>query len=640
MPAGLLCYGVYICFAEMPDDWMVQTVSGGKWTDVAVPDEGYYHIFVSLCGVDEMRIIAKYDKSYQKLSINEIYFFSYGDVPAWVQRWEPTPTDADIMFLVAHPDDELLFMGGAIPTYATEQQRKVVVAYMTHSNATRRSELLNGLWKMGVHTYPVIGNFWDTYTTTLSESEKKWDKNKALLYVIELYRKYKPKVVVTHDFNGEYGHGMHKLTAELAELAYNQAADPEQDTESAEQYGVWQVKKLYSHLYEHNQIVFDWDVPLQSMDGKTSLELATEAYKLHITQQSTKLTMETTGVKYDNRVFGLVCSIVGEDVRHDDFLENILDSVTYVAAVTTPSVTPAPTPVASYTALMPKLNEDGFIDEGEFVYEDDDDNGIWIYVSQTLKVVIQRQFDPDTPLRWYEAEIWSDISAGEIFQTIYYDPEKKEKVRVDASETALKYGIVFAMNTDYYTYRLNSVRRKGIVIRDGEILLNDPYTSYTKAFPNLDTLALFPDGDMKVYTSNELTAQEYLDEGATDVLSFGPYLLRDRELNPETYVVSTTTNPRCAIGMVEPGHYAAILAEGRLSDSGGITVAYLGKLMRAMGCEVAFNLDGGQTAVMLFMGKQLNQIGAYDEKTNARATCEVIGIGSSSLVPSEKTEKD
>lgn len=56
-------------------------------------------------------------------------------------------------------------------------------------------------------------------------------------------------------------------------------------------------------------------------------------------------------------------------------------------------------------------------------------------------------------------------------------------------------------------------------------------------------------------------------------------------------------------------------------------------MMRAKGCQIAFNMDGGQTAVMVFMGKQLNQIGAYDGgKTNSRPTSEVLGFGTSEQV--------
>ena len=233
------------CFAKMPSEWSIETVSGGKWTAVATPTDGYYHVFVPLYGLTMFRINVTDSDFPQELAINEIRLFSKGDIPDWVQRWQPTQEDADLMFLVTHPDDELMFMGGAIPTYAVEQQRKVVVAYMCYSNDTRRSELLNGLWAMGVKNYPVIGNFWDTYTSSIKAATTKWKKGRALDYIVTLYRKYKPKVVVTHDFDGEYGHGMHMLTAQLAQQAFDVAADSTASEESLKLYGPWQVKKLY-----------------------------------------------------------------------------------------------------------------------------------------------------------------------------------------------------------------------------------------------------------------------------------------------------------------------------------------------------------------------------------------------------------
>ena len=42
---------------------------------------------------------------------------------------------------------------------------------------------------------------------------------------------------------------------------------------------------------------------------------------------------------------------------------------------------------------------------------------------------------------------------------------------------------------------------------------------------------------------------------------------------------------------------------------------------------------GCAPAVLIFMGKQINQIGAYDGgKTNSRPTCEVMGVGYSEQV--------
>ena len=90
-----------------------------------------------------------------------------------------------------------------------------------------------------------------------------------------------------------------------------------------------------------------------------------------------------------------------------------------------------------------------------------------------------------------------------------------------------------------------------------------------------------------------------------------------------------TPQPRCAIGMVEPGHYYAVLAEGRIRNiSIGVSIAQMAELMQKGGCKEALNLDGGQTAVMLFMGEQISRIG----KTNARATTEIIGVGHSDLI--------
>ena len=85
--------------------------------------------------------------------------------------------------------------------------------------------------------------------------------------------------------------------------------------------------------------------------------------------------------------------------------------------------------------------------------------------------------------------------------------------------------------------------------------------------------------------------------------------------------------------MVEPGHYIDIMVEGRLgSRSEGVTMYQLAFMAKAAGMTECCNLDGGQTAVVVFMGKQLNLIGEYDGKTNARPTCEVIGVGVSDQV--------
>lgn len=639
-PEGKPIAGLYVCFGNMPESWEIQTSDDGKDWFTAVPgDTRFLHAYVALPQPAQHVRLAVTSEKKTALRINDLFVLSEGDLPDWVQVWQPTEEKADILFLSTHPDDELIFFGGAIPTYAVEQQRKVVVAYFTRSNTTRSSELLNGLWHMGVRTYPVIGNFKDSYAKNLKAAYKTaGGKGKVNKWIVGLYRQYKPEVVVTQDTNGEYGHKQHMMIADAAQNCIALAANEDEFTASTIAYGTWQVKKLYLHLYPENQITFDWTVPLKSMNGATGIELAEEAYTLHKTQASSGMSVTETGTKYDNRVFGLAFTTVGEDVRKDDFLENIYDAPgSYDAAANNVEATPAPTEVPAYMAHMPALNAKGFLDEGEYLYSSEDE-GLWIYVSQTSKVIIQRKYDATQPLTWFEADLYGDLDAGEMLRTVQNDPEKMGKVRVDATETAKKHNVVFAMNTDYYTYRVavNNNRHTGIVIRDGRILYDDPYTEKqvtNSMFPNLDMLAFMPDGSLKVYHSWEKTAQEFIDEGVQTVYSFGPYLLLDGKVSERAYANNENKNPRCAIGMVEPGHYVAIMCEGRLKRSAGVTISYLAKMMRAKGCQVAFNMDGGQTAVMVFMGKQLNQIGAYDGgKTNSRPTSEVLGFGTSEQV--------
>jgi len=332
-------YGLYLCFRKMPETFEIQvpeTAADGtvEWVKLMDGETRFQHSFYELDGVSSVRIYSTQVKKL-KMGFNEIFVFGKGEIPDWVQRWEPTEEKADILFFSAHPDDELIFYGGAIPTYAAERGKRVVVAYLSWSNTTRRSEALNGLWAMGVRHYPEFGGFRDSYSKKASEAYKALGgKNKVLAWVTEMYRRHQPDVVVTHDIDGEYGHGQHKMMADAAIQGYELAADPAQFPESAAAYGTWQVQKLYVHLYgeEEDQTRFDWSVPLESLGGRTGLEAAAEAYALHVTQKGAEvqinkkwrpLSVEETGSVWSNTAFGLYASQVGPDETHTDFLEHI-----------------------------------------------------------------------------------------------------------------------------------------------------------------------------------------------------------------------------------------------------------------------------------------------------------------------------
>ena len=321
LPEGETAGWLYVCFAEMPQSWAVEEKIDGKWQVIADGSTDYIHALVKLNGQNHFRIVENSGIT-TRLKISEVFVLGAGDLPDWVQRWEPTVEKADLLVLATHPDDELIFFGGAIPTYAVEQKKNVVVAYMSYANAARRSELLNGLWHMGVRTYPVIGTFGDSYSTNMAEMYDRWGKEKVRKYVMGLIRRYKPEVMVTHDKGGEYGHGAHKVTSDASVYCVENAANASVLPALAKEYGTWTVKKLYLHMGEENAIHMDWNVPLTSMGGKTGEQLAQEAFLLHVTQQKTSYVVTDEG-QTGNAKFSLVYTNVGPDTVGGDFFENV-----------------------------------------------------------------------------------------------------------------------------------------------------------------------------------------------------------------------------------------------------------------------------------------------------------------------------
>lgn len=286
---------------------------------------------------------------------------------------------------------------------------------------------------------------------------------------------------------------------------------------------------------------------------------------------------------------------------------------------------------------FPPLTSEGFLPEGEAEYVlVDETKGAWRYANQDLRIEITRHTKEGERLRWLTAEIFTRPGSGTFLMAPYDKDnmlqdlnkylEKQEKI-------ARQHNLVFTMGGDYFIYRLGSARRDkmiravGVIIRDGRIVVDKPAIPDRTFLPPLDHLAIFPDGDMKVYGASEITAQELVDLGARDVLSFGPWLIRDGQINSSYSTYGTTLQPRSMIGMVEKGHYWAVVVEGRIGPSNGLTLADSTLLMKDLGCTLAYNLDGGWTSAMIFMGKQLNQLDKNGVRNNARTQNEVLGIG-------------
>jgi exopolysaccharide biosynthesis protein len=95
------------------------------------------------------------------------------------------------------------------------------------------------------------------------------------------------------------------------------------------------------------------------------------------------------------------------------------------------------------------------------------------------------------------------------------------------------------------------------------------------------------------------------------------------------YAISSR-KPRTAVGMLEPGHFMLVVVDGRASRySKGMTFEELADLMASLGCELAYNLDGGASATMAFMGEHIS---VYEGSTTGqRPVPDALMFGNSEL---------
>ena len=321
-PEGKTLGGVMIHWWRFPLAVTIQAPDGqGGWQDVASVEGKYYAQYYPLDDLTQVRIIHR-DAPTTQLKILEITVMSSGQLPEDFQLWEDPPEKVDLMLLHGHPDDEILWFGGLLPTYGGQEGKNVLVVCAATSMYARRHELLDCLWTCGIRIHPVFLPFTDIITSERNIVLKDWGKDKALSMVTELYRRYKPDVVVTQDMNGEYGHGVHRAISYVACESVALAADAAMYPEQVAEYGVWDVPKMYVHLYEENQIRMDWWQPLSAFGGRTAQDVAREAFLCHKTQQNRGWAVQDGG-DMDNSLFGLYHTTVGPDVIGGDLFENL-----------------------------------------------------------------------------------------------------------------------------------------------------------------------------------------------------------------------------------------------------------------------------------------------------------------------------
>lgn len=191
------------------------------------------------------------------------------------------------------------------------------------------------------------------------------------------------------------------------------------------------------------------------------------------------------------------------------------------------------------------------------------------------------------------------------------------------STMAANHNAIVAIGGDYFSNAKN-----GYVVRMGTTFRKSPKPVY-------DMLLIDDQGNFHIILKSDPEELQALlaTEGLTfpNAFHFGPAMIKDGVLletpqyyidNGNKYNIRNTHEPRCAIGQLGPLEYMFVVVDGRRNDSDGCSVAELGQWMFEQGCTQAYNLDGGNSALLWFGGAN------YSDKTvkGERSVSDIIYI--------------
>ena len=210
------------------------------------------------------------------------------------------------------------------------------------------------------------------------------------------------------------------------------------------------------------------------------------------------------------------------------------------------------------------------------------------------------------------------LSSVQYLRTAFAKDTYGRNVTAYTSSIAAAHNALLAINGDYY-----GAQERGYVIRNGVI--------YRSTRSSADVLCVYTDGTMKVVDPKSYTAEELLAAGVWQAFSFGPGLVVDGEIavgvNTEVKI-AMNSNPRTAIGMIEPNHFIFVVADGRSMSSAGLSLYELAKFMQSLGAVTAYNLDGGGSSTMYYQGEVVNNPTSGGRTSKERAVSDIIYIGS------------
>ncbi|MBO4653253.1 MAG: phosphodiester glycosidase family protein [Lachnospiraceae bacterium] len=251
------------------------------------------------------------------------------------------------------------------------------------------------------------------------------------------------------------------------------------------------------------------------------------------------------------------------------------------------------------------LGDGRTFDEPEITDNSYRDNDIAITISQ------YRVSDTDV----YVADV--RVSSPEYLFSAFAKDKYGRNVTETTSAIASRADAILAVNGDYY-----GARNSGYVIRNGVL--------YRSRGSNDEALVMYEDGTLATVRESDVSAEQLLNDGAVQVWSFGPGLLTDGEITVsagQEVGRAMASNPRTALAYVEDNHYLFVVADGRTGDSDGLSLLELATFLQSLGAKDAYNLDGGGSSTMVFLGKVVNNPTTNGRKVSERSVSDIVCIG-------------
>ncbi len=213
------------------------------------------------------------------------------------------------------------------------------------------------------------------------------------------------------------------------------------------------------------------------------------------------------------------------------------------------------------------------------------------------------------------------VTVGDASQLRTFITAKGRTDRI--SSLAKKAGAVVAIGGDYY-----GSDKGGYIVRQGEVIekRKSPYETR-------DLLCIDENGDFHILRrirdakkngKSKSINPDFKDQlkalteehTLVNVFEWGPALVLDGEVQeiPDSYSGNPDgREPRCAIGQTGPLSYVLVVVDTikhhDRSGKEGATAGELAQFMADLGCTQAYNLDGGNSALMVFHGEN------YSDKT-------------------------